>query len=62
MAAKRGKRSSTCTFTRSSGVHFHIIPRVAGDGLKFKWSPTELTEDNAQDLLAKMHEALADES
>ncbi len=43
-------------------VHFHIIPRVAGDGLKFKWSPTELTEDNAQDLLAKMHEALADES
>ncbi len=43
-------------------VHFHIIPRVAGDGLKFQWSPTELTEDHAQDLLTKMHEALADES
>ena len=42
-------------------VHFHIIPRVAGGGLKFKWSPTELTEDNAQDLLTKMHEAFADE-
>ncbi len=43
-------------------VHFHIIPRVAGDGLKFQWNRSELTEDHAHDLLTKMHEALADES
>jgi histidine triad (HIT) family protein len=43
-------------------VHFHIIPRVRGDGLKLQWHPTGLSEDDAQDLLSKMHEALADES
>ena len=43
-------------------VHFHIIPRVAGVGLKFQWNPTELTENEAQDLLTKLHDALADES
>ena len=43
-------------------VHFHIIPRVAGGGLKFRWNPTELSENEAQDLLTKLHDALADES
>ena len=43
-------------------VHFHIIPRVANAGLKFRRNPTELTENEAQDLLTKMHAALADES
>ena len=43
-------------------VHFHIIPRVAGDGLSLRWDPKELDDDRARDLLSKMHDALADES
>ena len=42
-------------------VHFHIIPRFDGAGLRFEWHPGELQDDDAKDLLEKMHAALADE-
>jgi diadenosine tetraphosphate (Ap4A) HIT family hydrolase len=33
-------------------VHFHIIPRAAGDGLGYRWNPGPLDNDAAQQLLS----------
>ncbi|GMR23577.1 MAG: HIT family protein [Acidobacteriota bacterium] len=43
-------------------VHFHIIPRFDDNGLSFKWSPGELREDAAKELLESMHSALSEEA
>ena len=32
-------------------VHFHVIPRSGGDGLGYRWKPTSLESDEAQELL-----------
>ena len=42
-------------------VHFHIIPRFDDDGLSFKWTPGELKQDAADELLGAMHAALSEE-
>ncbi|TVQ56449.1 MAG: HIT family protein [Phycisphaerales bacterium] len=39
-------------------VHFHIIPKINNDGLGIGWKPGELRNDDAESLLAAMHEAL----
>lgn len=36
-------------------VHFHIIPRVPGDGLGYRWHPTQLPADE----LAKLAKRIA---
>ena len=39
-------------------VHFHIIPRIGDAGLGIGWHSGSLSDDEAKELLAKMHEAL----
>jgi len=43
-------------------VHFHIIPIVDGKGLGIEWNAGSLDEDQAQQLLARMHSSLEDDS
>jgi histidine triad (HIT) family protein len=43
-------------------VHFHIIPRIGDTGLGIGWKMGSLEGDVAQDLLARMHAALAADS
>jgi histidine triad (HIT) family protein len=40
-------------------VHFHIIPKLGDDGLGIGWQPTSLSNEEAAELLEKMHAALA---
>lgn len=39
-------------------VHFHIIPRVGGDGLGVGWDAGSLDDDDAADLKAAIRAAL----
>lgn len=39
-------------------VHFHIIPKIGNQGLGIGWSAGKLSNDQARDLLAKLHAAL----
>lgn len=39
-------------------VHFHIIPKLGGDGLGVGWRPQSLSGDAAAELLAAIHTAL----
>jgi len=39
-------------------VHFHIIPKIGGQGLGIGWQPTDLDAGNAAVLLNKLHKAL----
>ena len=43
-------------------VHFHIIPRMDRDGLRFEWNPGELKEDDAKTLVEKMQQSLSEET
>ena len=43
-------------------VHFHIIPRLAQDGLAVLWNPSELGDGDATALVQRMTAALAEES
>lgn len=40
-------------------VHFHLIPRVAGDGLGYRWKAKDYPEGRAQELLGAYHRVLA---
>jgi histidine triad (HIT) family protein len=40
-------------------VHFHIIPKLGDAGLGIGWQPTSLGNDEAAELLEKMHASLA---
>src|SRR5512134_1256148 len=39
-------------------VHFHIIPKLDGQGLGIGWKPGKLGDDAAAELLARMRAAL----
>ncbi len=39
-------------------VHFHIIPRVDGAGLRLNWEPSNLEDGVATSLLRDIHAAL----
>lgn len=39
-------------------VHFHLIPRVAGDGLGYRWDAGELNADDAEQLKSAFAQAL----
>ncbi len=39
-------------------VHFHIIPKIGGQGLGIGWQPSGLDAGNAAVLLNKLHKAL----
>lgn len=39
-------------------VHFHIIPKHAGEGLGIGWNAGRLDADDARDLLDRLHAAL----
>ena len=41
-------------------VHFHIIPKMGEAGLGIGWRPASLSNDEAVDLLEKMHTSLAE--
>jgi histidine triad (HIT) family protein len=38
-------------------VHFHIIPRAAGDGLGYRWNPKSVSSDELQALAEKINAA-----
>ena len=42
-------------------VHFHIIPRVGGDGLGVGWNASSLAAEDAAELVAGITSALAAE-
>jgi len=42
-------------------VHFHIIPKFAGEGLGIGWDPGKLDAAQAKDIVEKMHASLAQE-
>jgi len=42
-----------------SHVHFHIIPKLGNEGLGIAWKPSALDADEATQLVARMHAALA---
>jgi diadenosine tetraphosphate (Ap4A) HIT family hydrolase len=35
-------------------VHFHIIPRVEGDGLGYRWNPKKYPEGKDKQVLQKI--------
>ena len=39
-------------------VHFHIIPKIGSQGLGVGWNAGKLSNDQAHDLLTKLHNAL----
>ena len=39
-------------------VHFHVIPRLRGQGLGVGWKPSKLEADLATSLLERLHAAL----
>lgn len=39
-------------------VHFHIIPRAAGDGLGYRWNAGSCTPEQAAELCEKIRAAL----
>jgi histidine triad (HIT) family protein len=39
-------------------VHFHLIPRVAGDGLGYRWNPTSYPPGRMDELAVKYRAAL----
>lgn len=39
-------------------VHFHIIPKLGGQGLGVGWKPGSLTREKGQELAARIAEAL----
>lgn len=39
-------------------VHFHIIPRVPGDGLGYRWNASKYPEGRAEELHKQMLEAM----
>ncbi len=39
-------------------VHFHVIPRIGGEGLGVGWNAGKLANDAAASLLADMHREL----
>ena len=41
-------------------VHFHIVPRRAGDGLKTGWKQSKLTENDALEIVQEVQKALSD--
>jgi histidine triad (HIT) family protein len=43
-------------------VHFHIIPRTSNAGLGIGWQPGKLASNEASELLAKLHDALSQDS
>jgi histidine triad (HIT) family protein len=43
-------------------VHFHIVPRFDDAGLSFEWKPGNLDQEKANELLAALHAALAEEA
>jgi histidine triad (HIT) family protein len=38
-------------------VHFHIIPRAAGDGLGYRWKPKSVSTEELQALAEKINAA-----
>ena len=42
-------------------VHFHIIPRLGSAGLEIGWRPERLEDRRAEELVARMREALAED-
>jgi len=42
-------------------VHFHVIPRLGDQGLGIGWRAGALSAEEARELLARMHAALAQE-
>lgn len=40
-------------------VHWHIIPRVAGDGLGYRWNASEYAEGRAEMVLDAVKKALS---
>jgi histidine triad (HIT) family protein len=40
-------------------VHFHVIPKVGGKGLEIEWRPGNLSPEQAQQQLQRMHASLA---
>lgn len=42
-------------------VHFHIIPKYAGEGLGIGWNPGKLEAAQAKDIVSKMQASLAQE-
>ena len=40
-------------------LHLHLIPRVAGDGLGYRWTPGSYRDDQAQQLAEAYRSALA---
>ena len=43
-------------------VHFHIIPKIGPSGLGIGWNASSLTAEHADDLVAKITAALADDA
>eukprot|EP00906_Rhabdomonas_costata_P034876 RCo049047 len=40
-------------------VHFHVIPRTAGDGLGFRWGATSLKPEDGKQLAEQLATAIA---
>ena len=43
-------------------VHFHLIPRTAGDGLGYRWNPTKYVSGRMDELATRYREALGEEA
>ncbi len=43
-------------------VHFHLIPRAAGDGLGYRWNPTEYASGRMGELATKYREVLGEDA
>ena len=42
-------------------VHFHLIPRGAGDGLGYRWNPTKYSPGRMDELATQYRKALIDD-
>lgn len=40
-------------------VHFHVIPRKIGDGVRYQWNPGKYAEGEMESIAAEIRKALA---
>jgi len=56
------QNNGACSGQAVMHVHFHLIPRVPGDGLGYRWNAGKYQEGRLEQLQSRVRKAFEDES